>query len=135
MLQLRHSPCQTDVQWKKVLGRMLRNHLELWRGTAVISWDGPSRGKMLVQHDMHLLPGIPAHLALLPRVSVALFPNRVPEIACPSILPSFSCKDLCTPPLSFPSLGNCLFLCIVAMPGLTDRHGTATRNRAMLHDL
>jgi hypothetical protein len=53
-------------------------------------------------------PGISSHLALLPRVSVALFPNRVPEIACLSNTTIiFRVRIVHTALLSL-SLGNCL---------------------------
>ena len=53
-LYQKHSPCQTDGQWEELLDRILRNHLELWRGTAVIRGTVHPEGNMLVQHDMHL---------------------------------------------------------------------------------
>jgi hypothetical protein len=101
-------PCQTDVQWEKMLSRILRNHLGLWRGTAVIRGTVLPERKMLVQHDMHSIPRHSSHLALLPRVSVALFPNRVPEIACLSNTTIiFRVRIVHTALLSLP-LGNCL---------------------------
>jgi len=54
MLYQKHSPCQTDVQWQEMLGRILCNHLDVWRGTAVIRGTVHPEQKMLVQHDMHL---------------------------------------------------------------------------------
>jgi hypothetical protein len=88
MLQLKHSPCQTDVQWEKMLGRILRNHLDLWRGTAVIRGTVHPEVKMLVQHDMHLSQAFQPIL-LSPRVSVALCSKSCLEIARPPILPSY----------------------------------------------
>jgi hypothetical protein len=38
-------PCPTDVQWEKMLSRILRNHLGSLAGNRRHSWDGPSRGK------------------------------------------------------------------------------------------
>jgi hypothetical protein len=112
---------------KRCLAEYSVTILDLWRGTAVIRGTVHPEGKMLVQHDMH---SIPRHfhlqyVALLPRVSVALFLNRVPEIACLSNTTIiFRVRVVHTALLSLRSRQlSFLVHTLVAMPGLTERDG------------
>jgi hypothetical protein len=97
-----------------MLSRILRNHLGLWRGTAVIRGTKgtvhPER-KMLVQHDMHPIPRHFQLCCFAPSCQRSTFSKSCSRDSMSvQYYHHLSCKN-CAHRFAFPSLSAIVFSC------------------------